>query len=101
MFKVIFCLSLLLYYAIENQCRLYHFTRDEVISAFKSNDSREPVSETLVATSESSSSRFFFCRTTLGTQISISQGGFFRETEQVYMCMYINTHAYTHKYIHI
>lgn len=44
------------------------FTGIEVISTFKSNQSREPISET---TSENSSLKLFPFRTTLGIQISI------------------------------
>lgn len=84
---VIFCISLLLYHAMDYQCFLYLFTGNEVISAFKSNQSREPVSET---TSGNSSLKFFAFRTTLGTQISISQDSLVKQTST-----YVHTHTHT------
>lgn len=102
---VAFRIFLLLYHAMDYQCLLYLFAGNEVISVFKYKQSRKPILET---TSGNSSLKFFPSRTTLVTQISISQNSSEKQcvcvhiyTPCVCMCIYIHTHTQKDTHNHI
>lgn len=63
--------------------------------------SREPVSETPVATSESSSLRFFFCRILLLPKlVSVREGSSEKQNKYICVCIYTRMHTHTSTCIH-